>query len=216
MNERPKHFKPGMTQCKAKANRTGQQCQRWAMKGKEVCMMHGGKAGRPPVHGKYSKKVPRWLQESYEHHKELGDLTDQHEKLALLNALIDHKLEEMGEATSAELWEVACMLFNELKRDSFEGDMGTLIVDKKTVHKLESTLKNGLGVSQKELDIRKIIQEAGQVADIEVRRQKNLTALNVQEANALLTLVIDAVRSTFPNEPRKVIDIADQLRKRLA
>jgi hypothetical protein len=45
--------------CQAKTRRTGEQCQRWAAPGKDVCAIHGGsaKVGRPPTHGWYSQAV---------------------------------------------------------------------------------------------------------------------------------------------------------------
>lgn len=40
--------------CGAKCRRTGQPCRQPAMKNGR-CKMHGGKSGRPPIHGRYSK-----------------------------------------------------------------------------------------------------------------------------------------------------------------
>ncbi len=59
-----------MTQCTAKSKRSGEQCLRWAVRGRETCHMHGGKSkgaktkqGRENSrlaalrNGKYTKKV---------------------------------------------------------------------------------------------------------------------------------------------------------------
>lgn len=48
-------------QCNAKAKRTGNQCERAAMRGKDKCCMHGGKT--PIKHGLFSKYAPFYLQE---------------------------------------------------------------------------------------------------------------------------------------------------------
>ncbi len=46
------HLSP---RCGAYARTTGQPCRSPAMRGKARCRMHGGKAGRKPTHGRYTK-----------------------------------------------------------------------------------------------------------------------------------------------------------------
>jgi glucans biosynthesis protein len=41
--------------CGAHARTTGQPCKAPAIRGKVRCRMHGGRAGRKPIHGRYSK-----------------------------------------------------------------------------------------------------------------------------------------------------------------
>jgi len=48
--------------CGAKARTTGQPCMGWAMANGR-CRMHGGKAGRKPTHGRYSKAAIERRQE---------------------------------------------------------------------------------------------------------------------------------------------------------
>ncbi len=44
--------------CHAKSKRTHEQCHAYAMRGKQVCRMHGGKSpGGPIKHGRYSKSL---------------------------------------------------------------------------------------------------------------------------------------------------------------
>jgi hypothetical protein len=42
--------------CGAYARTTGEKCKGWAMSNGR-CRMHGGKAGRPPTHGRYTKQA---------------------------------------------------------------------------------------------------------------------------------------------------------------
>ena len=193
-------------------NKDGSPCKNSPVTGWTVCRMHGKGGGRPVVHGKYSKKVPRWLTGSYKHHIESKDLTGQHDKLALLNSLIDQRLGELGEVENAELWRAAINHFGQLKEalkkeDTEESD--------KALKSLGDILLNGLGQSQKESDLRRLIQEAGDIADIEIRRQKSLKVLNEEEGNALLALVYDVVKTTFRDQPSKVIGFAAELRSRM-
>jgi hypothetical protein len=72
--------------CGAKAKSTGQPCQRAGMANGR-CMMHGGKAGRPPTHGRYSVKHRAALAASiaeFRSDPEPGNLLDE---LALMRAL---------------------------------------------------------------------------------------------------------------------------------
>ena len=41
--------------CGAHARTTGNPCRGPALRGKRRCRMHGGKAGRKPTHGRYTK-----------------------------------------------------------------------------------------------------------------------------------------------------------------
>ena len=41
--------------CGAHARTTGQPCKSPAIQGKARCRMHGGRAGRKPIHGQYGK-----------------------------------------------------------------------------------------------------------------------------------------------------------------
>ena len=61
--------------CGAHARTTGQTCQGPAMKNGR-CRMHGGKAGRKPTHGRYTKAA-------IERQRELREL------VSLLHELID-------------------------------------------------------------------------------------------------------------------------------
>ena len=61
-NEALKHH----PRCGAYARTTGEPCKNWAMKNGR-CRMHGGKAGRKPTHGRYTK-------EAVESRREVRDL----------------------------------------------------------------------------------------------------------------------------------------------
>ena len=70
--------------------RVGVQCSKASMHGRERCRSHGGKAGRPVIHGKYSKfnPVPRGLRSKFEKAAQDPELLSLVNELALLDAQI--------------------------------------------------------------------------------------------------------------------------------
>lgn len=75
-------------QCKAKSRRSGKRCKNAAVIGKDVCRMHGAKAGSPAIHGRYSLHKRQSLQskiKQFYNDPQAGDLRSE---LALMRALL--------------------------------------------------------------------------------------------------------------------------------
>jgi hypothetical protein len=97
------YVKPAPRQCKAKSKQSGVQCQRYAHPGKEVCIMHGGRAGRKPSTYRYARvmdKCPE-LRDNYEDLQEEVEVTGSvdlsaKEELTLLRARLMTALERGG------------------------------------------------------------------------------------------------------------------------
>lgn len=102
-------------QCKAKAKGSGERCKNPAMEGKEVCRIHGGLAGRPPTHGRYSTVKRQALREKIEEFRNdpaAGDLRDE---LAVLRALLEDYLTRFDDAikpSGADISLMASMVDN--------------------------------------------------------------------------------------------------------
>ena len=75
--------------CDAKT-RNGGTCKNAPMQNGR-CRMHGGKAGRPATHGRYSTRIPAHIEELAESLKE-GDPLDVMDELALQRALFTNYL----------------------------------------------------------------------------------------------------------------------------
>lgn len=61
--------------CGAYARTTGEPCKGWAMANGR-CRMHGGNAGRPVTHGRYTKQAIQDRKEVRELIKEMRELLD--------------------------------------------------------------------------------------------------------------------------------------------
>ncbi|MBM3273101.1 hypothetical protein FJY94_07665 [Candidatus Kaiserbacteria bacterium] len=62
-----------MRRCGAHCRTTGQPCKSWGMENGR-CRMHGGKAGRKPTHGRYTKAAVQERKEVREMLMVLKDL----------------------------------------------------------------------------------------------------------------------------------------------
>jgi len=88
--------------CTATAKSTGERCQNPAVKGWDVCRMHGAgtpkedaTGGAPPTHGRYAAKRRESLQEKIEEYREEDDPAEMWEELALLRAVLQEWLAEV-------------------------------------------------------------------------------------------------------------------------
>jgi len=86
----------GAQRCKAHSkNPPHKRCMQWAVKGKDVCRMHGGST--PIKHGLYSKYAGSRLRAQIEQAKNDPELLSLREELALSKALISGFLEQLGD-----------------------------------------------------------------------------------------------------------------------
>ena len=90
-------------QCTATAKSTGERCQNPAVKGWDVCRMHGAGSpkegttgGAPPKHGRYSVKARSGLEEKIRQYREDENPAGQWDELALLRALLQEWLNDLG------------------------------------------------------------------------------------------------------------------------
>lgn len=80
-------------QCTATSKRSGERCRNAAIKGKDVCRLHGGQT--PTKHGLYSKYRSGIFQERAEELKATPDLLDVTQYVALLAAMLEKFLEDL-------------------------------------------------------------------------------------------------------------------------
>ena len=81
--------------------RDGSPCKNRAGKGTDHlgegrCKLHGGNAGRPPKHGRYSVKAREGLEDKIRQYREEDNPAEQWDELALLRALLQEWLDDLG------------------------------------------------------------------------------------------------------------------------
>ena len=106
-------FEPGdePNRCCAKSKTTQERCKKTVVLGRRVCRYHGGHAGRPPVHGRYSKVLGRF-REAYQEARHDPSLTDLRETMALLDVVVQQAAERAAESDTPEFRERAVELWS--------------------------------------------------------------------------------------------------------
>jgi hypothetical protein len=87
-------------QCTARSKRSGEQCRKHAMRGRTVCLAHGGKTPRGAASphfrtGRYSRSLPGHLVAAYERALHDPMLLSLRDEVALIDTMIAETLSEL-------------------------------------------------------------------------------------------------------------------------
>jgi len=76
-----------MSQCRAKSKRSGNQCLKWAVRGRTTCHMHGGTSKGPITKGgkelsrRAASRHGRYTKQAKDHHREVMALIQKSKQL---------------------------------------------------------------------------------------------------------------------------------------
>lgn len=89
-------------QCTATSKRSGKRCRKPAMRGRAVCLAHGGRTPRGVEsphfqHGRYSRSMPDQLLEAYENARQDPRLLSLREDIAMTDAMIAGLLQQLDD-----------------------------------------------------------------------------------------------------------------------
>jgi len=93
--------RPVPRQCRATSKRSGKRCRKPAMRGRTVCLAHGGRTPRGVASphfktGRHSRSLPGRLVSAYEKSRSDPRLLSLREEIALVDAMICEVLEDLG------------------------------------------------------------------------------------------------------------------------
>lgn len=162
-----------MVQCKATVHKTGERCRRQAMRGMEVCWVHGGATPRgmasPHYQGKgYSKHLPTRLAERFAAADSDPRLTDLRRVLALREAFVQERLADIETAPdAAEVWADMGRHLNALEVAYGKADatgmaqslrsMRAIVSERNRYHATRAEVENALNEQRR--DIAEIVNE---------------------------------------------------------
>ncbi len=92
-------------QCEATSKRSGRRCRKHAMRGRNVCLVHGGKTPRGAASphfktGRYSRSLPGHLLATYEDARRDPRLLSLRDELALTDAMLAETLSQLDDDSS--------------------------------------------------------------------------------------------------------------------
>lgn len=179
-------------------NRQGERCGRPVVKGKKVCRFHGGKSLKGHEvkkfkHGKYSKYLPRNLQERYQL------FLDDPERESMGNeiALLDVRLSMLAEGIETDDWGTVTKtkiyaLWSELMSAIRSGDVAAQAAKVSEIDDFLSDSERHEGVWK---DIERVSEVRRKSADSEMRRmEKQNQMLTVEQAMMLITSLVNSLR----------------------
>ena len=112
--------------CKATSKRSGEQCKKDAVPGREVCHIHGGKtpegAALPQFkHGRYARSLPERLAGRYEEAAADPELLSLREDVALLDTRLSQLISRADTGESAEAWSRVQKALKDLRKAEVGG-----------------------------------------------------------------------------------------------
>lgn len=186
-----------MPRCKAKSKQTGEQCQKNAVPGYEVCRYHGGATPRGVAsanfkHGRYSKYLPKGMLETYQQSLQDANLLSLKEEIALIDSRMGEVLEKAGQGMDGRLW----LNFEAAMLDLRTGLAGDIDALKQGVITLDRLIKQGSSAYQQWSELRELIDQRRKL--VESQRKYILEqqySLTMEETLSLVAGIQHAIKA---------------------
>lgn len=213
-NKRPLYREDGKQICGAR-KRTGGRCQSPPMKGRNRCIHHIG-AGKNvgPDHpqwkdGRYSKYLPRGLNDDYLDARVDEDILNMREQYALLDARLRNVIQRSASGEAAALWKQIGKEWKTFKTAQRVGDVENMT---KQLDVVDDLVRRGAGEAMAWEEIARIIEQQRKLGETE---QKRLVAMqqmvNKNQLKAVMGRIADIVQQNT-TDPKLLNAIATEIR----
>ncbi len=173
-----------------------------------ACKVHGGRAGAPVKHGRYSRAMKVW-RSAFQQALSDADLLDTRRELALMDVVTEQLVEQAEELDSpswrAELRETFALLQRAI-RSHRQTDVGALM------KKLGDHIERGATAAQVSRDlvaqVDKRAARASRMSELALRRQEKVT---MDDLAAVLRQFLDVLEDEL--EPTVYLRVVPMLRK---
>lgn len=204
----------GGTQCKAKRKGSGKRCRARAVRGREVCRTHGGASpagGRSHhsyKHGRYSTALPDSFRRTFT--EALADplLTSLRPEIALTDAMVTERLEELGEMPTPAGWRE---LRTAAARLQTAINTGTAEQQNRTLSKLFDLIDEGERRAAALDEVSTRLENRRKLVDTEMRVQETITQTQFLET----LLRISDIITSYVNDPIILRNIVDDVETRI-
>jgi hypothetical protein len=186
-----------MPSCKATSRRSGQRCRNPAMRGLEVCRMHGGKTPRGPasVHfkdGRYSKFLPSRLFAAYQHAAHDPELMSLRRDIALTDARIVDLLKRVDTGEAGAIWREAQAAMAKFRLEQAKNHVDGMML---AITQVERLISKGAGDYAVWGEIAELIEQRRKLVESEARRLREAhDSLTAEQAMALLAQVVATIQ----------------------
>lgn len=204
--------------CKAKAKSTGKQCNRFAVTGREVCQVHGGKTPRGLAsphykHGKTSrwdKILPAKLTESFNAHVNDPQLRSLRNEIAINKARQDELLSELGEHVTGGTWANLVRLRADFYRAQADKDIAALTEATTEIMRL---IDSGSGMADKWRELMGVQEHIRKLTETEWKSiQAAGRVLTMEQAVQLFAAMRASIIKSVP-DPRHQQAAIDAMRE---
>jgi hypothetical protein len=184
-------------QCKAFSRRNQQQCRNHAMKGLQVCRMHGGKTPRGPASanykdGRYSRFLPARMFAAYRTAEHDPKLMELRQDIALLDARMIDVLKRVDTGEAGSIWVALQAAWARLGWAQVRGNVETYKLAYDDVGRL---VTKGVGDTAAWREIGELIDQRRKLVETEQRRLALAhEMLSRDQAMALVGQVVDIFR----------------------
>jgi hypothetical protein len=183
--------------CTAKAKSTQKRCTRWAMKGTNVCYVHGGPTPKGIAapnfkHGRYSKSIPDRLSERYQESIKDPEILALREEVALTDARLTDLLSRVDTGESGALWKTAQSVFFDFRNANASGDQDKM---KDALTGLNRILSLGVDDYKAWDEVGKTLEQRRKLVESERKRLVDMEQMiSVERTMVLLSAVISVIR----------------------
>ena len=184
-------------QCKAKSKSTGERCRRYAVKGYEVCQVHGGATPRGIAnpntkHGRYSKDLPTRLAGKYKEAQADPDLLNLRSEISLVDARTAELIQQVDTGESGRIWHAVRDTYKELNLAIQTNDSSWML---KCLTTLDSLISAGTRDYAVWREISANIEQRRKLVESERTRLVQMQQMITSErAMLLIAAVVDIVR----------------------
>lgn len=186
-----------MERCGAKLRGKEGHCQKWPVKGRTRCEIHGGKTPRGALspqttHGRYSKDLPTRLGERFLASQSDPDLLNLSAELSVIDARISDVLRRVDSGESGQTWRELKATYTAMQDAQRAKDMPEVA---RLLNDLGALIRHGHSDYAAWVDVRTLIDQRRKLVESEGKRRKDMQDMITSEkAMVLVTSLVSTVR----------------------
>jgi hypothetical protein len=203
-----------IVRCKARSKRSGEQCKKDAMLGREVCHVHGGKsltgiASPSFKHGKHSRDLPTRLHQRYREFVTDRRYTELRSEVAVIDVFISQSLRALDTGDSSWFRKELMKTYKALLKANRDGELDEA---SRLMDDLGELIETHHGPQAAEADVVKLIGERKRLVESERKRRiEEQHMVAIEEVIVLAEAMAESVRRNV-TDPHKSAAIAADLK----